>query len=1039
MSDVGEIERRSQNRVAKLFQNTLGYKHLGFWDERPNNSNIEKDDLRDYLIRRGHSPVLADRAIQALDDAARDQSKSFYDLNYAVYEILRYGANVLDETGDHKKTIPLINWDEPLTNDFAIAEEVTVKGQYDKRPDIVLYVNGIALGVLELKRSTRNVSHGIRQNLINQNPEFIQSFFATIQLVMGGNDTEGLRYGVIETEEKYYLTWKEAVGNGCGSLVASSASPILANPVPSVLSTPSPSSADESILDRDLINLCSKQRFLEIIHDFIVFDAGTKKICRPNQYFAVKFAQEFLKRREGGIVWDTQGSGKSLIMVWLAKWIRENIDNSRVLIITDRDDLDKQIEKVFKGVDEDMVRTKSGEDLFTKLNQANPALLCSLIHKFGARDEGDIPKYVADLRANLPKNFAPQGDIYIFVDECHRTQSGKLHDAMRDLLPNAVIIGFTGTPLLKDDKKKSIEIFGPYIHCYKYPEAVADKVVLDLRYEARDIEQELGSPERIDKWFENRTRGLNEYGRSKLKQRWGNLQTLYSAKSRLEKIVNDILMDMDERPRLSTKHGNAMLVAGSIYQACQFYDLFQLAGFTQCAIVTSYDPTVAGIKDEDTGAGITEKSRQYEIYNKMLNGKTVEKFEEEVKKQFIKQPGQMRLLIVVDKLLTGFDAPPATYLYIDKKMQDHGLFQAICRVNRLDGEDKEYGFIVDYQDLFQSLKRSMQDYTSGAFAKYDKSDVEGLLTDRIAQAQSRLEETRESIKAVCEPVAPPKNRQDYLRYFCGEDTTDPEGLQKTFQKRQALYKQSAALIRAYANLAGDLEKTTYTPTQLENIDREVTHYTQVREEVKIASGENIDLKAYEPDMRQLIDAYVRAQDSKIISRFDDLTLIQLIVEQGVAALDELPPGIRKDREAVAETIERNIRKLIIDEQPVNPKYYEKMSELLTELIEKRRAEAIAYEVYLDQVVELAKQAKNPNAGNTYPNSLDTPAKRALFDNLGKDEAVAIAVHEAVTRTRQANFRDNLFNQRAVKAAITEFIPAGDLDRIFELIKNQTEY
>ena len=361
-------------------------------------------------------------------------------------QLLRYGVKVKAEVGENTQTVWLIDWEHSENNHFAVAEEVTVLATdaqaHTKRPDVVIYVNGIALNVLELKRSTVSVAEGIRQNLDNQKKVFIQHFFSAMQWVMAGNDTEGLRYGAIETPEKYYLTWKEdsTVGNP---------------------------------LDRALIQLCAKQRFLELVHDFVLFDAGIKKLCRHNQYFAVRASQEFVKRREGGIIWDTQGSGKSLIMVWLAKWIREHVTDARVLIITDREELDEQIqERVFLPVGETIYRTRSGADLIAKLNAVQPWLLCSLIHKFGGKEEGeevgDIPGYIAEVKKALPPGFAAKGDLYVFVDECRRTQSGDLHKAMKAILPNAVFIGFTGTPLLKADKKRSIEIFGRYIHTYKF-------------------------------------------------------------------------------------------------------------------------------------------------------------------------------------------------------------------------------------------------------------------------------------------------------------------------------------------------------------------------------------------------------------------------------------------------------------------------------------------------------------------------------------------------------------------------------------------
>ncbi len=1009
MSTVGQKERATQNRVVKLLREKLGYTYLGNWEERPDNSNIEEVDLRCFLKRQGYSDTIISRALYELNTVAGAQTRSLYDINKEVYSLLRYGVQVRAEVSENTQTVWLIDWKNPLNNDFAIAEEVTVKGEHTKRPDVVLYVNGIALGVLELKRSIVSVSEGIRQNLANQRKDFIRPFFTTMQLIMAGNDTEGLRYGAIETSEKYYLTWKEE-------------------------------SAIENLLDRHLIQLCEKQRLLEIVHNFVVFDAGVKKLCRPNQYFGVRAAQERVRQREGGIIWHTQGSGKSLTMVWLAKWIRENVRDARVLIITDRTELDEQIEKVFKGVNEDIYRTKSGQDLITKLNATTPWLFCSLIHKFASKEDSDIAGFIEEVKRSVPPDFKAKGDVYVFVDECHRTQSGDLHEAMKRILPNAMFIGFTGTPLLKADKQKSIEVFGTYIHTYKFDEAVKDGVVLDLRYEARDIDQNITSPKRIDQWFEAKTKGLNDVALAQLKQKWGTMQKVLSSQSRLEKIVADILLDMEIKDRLQSGRGNAMLVSGSIYQACKFYELFTSHGFDRCAIVTSYKPSPSDIKGEETGEGMTERLRQYDIYNKMLGGKDPEAFEKEVKKKFVEEPGQMKLLIVVDKLLTGFDAPSATYLYIDKQMRDHGLFQAICRVNRLDGDDKEYGYVVDYKDLFKSLERSIHDYTSEALDGYDKEDVAGLLSDRIAKARERLEEIREVIKTLCEPVDPPRDTMAYLRYFCAKDTADKEALKENEPKRVVLYKLTASLIRAFANLANELTEAGYTPQEIEQIKQEVDYYEKVRTEVKMASGDYIDLKMYEPTMRHLIDTYIRAEESEKLSAFDDITLIQLIVERGVDALKDLPQGISNNKGAMAETIENNLRRVITDEMPINPKYYEKMSELLDTLIQERQNQAREYEQYLASIVELARQVQNPIGGTAYPQSLNTRAKRALYDNLGKDEQLAIKVDAAIQRTKKDGWRGSRIKEREVRYAIRDVLPDETLtNQIFEIVKNQDEY
>jgi type I restriction enzyme R subunit len=1048
MATVGERERQAQQRVVALFKDALGYTYLGHWQDRAGNANIEKDLLTAWLRRQGHGAKIIQKVLFELDKAAAlGGSKTLYDANREVYGRLRYGVNVRPEVGEQHIVVPLIDWTDADNNDFAIAEEVTVYGVNTKRPDIVLYVNGIAVGVLELKRSTVAVSEGIRQNRDSQNKEFIQPFFTTVQLVLAGNDTEGLRYAVIETPEKYWLRWKEDD----------------AHPA-----------AGDNLLLRELSQLCGKARLLEIIHDFMVFDAGIKKTCRHNQYFGVRAAQARVAEREGGIIWHTQGSGKSLTMVWLAKWIREHVRDGRVLVITDRTELDEQIEKVFKGVDEAIYRTRSGADLVQVLNGGEEWLMCSLIHKFGGGEEiseKEIDAYIEELKRSLPKGFRAKGDIFVFVDECHRTQSGKLHDAMKALLPDAMLIGFTGTPLLKSDKRRSIETFGPYIHTYKYDEAVRDGVVLDLRYEARDIDQSITSPAKVDQWFDLKTRGLSDLARAQLKQRWGTMQKVLSAQDRLAKIVNDILVDMETRDRLKSGHGNAMLVSGSIYSACQLFEMFEKTDLTgKCAIVTSYRPSPSDIKGEESGEGLTEKLRQYAIYRRMLAVHfnepeetamyKAEQFEKDVKKRFIEQPGQMKLLIVVDKLLTGFDAPPATYLYIDKQMQDHGLFQAICRVNRLDGEDKEYGYVVDYKDLFRSLEGAIKDYTGGAFADYDKEDVAGLLKDRLEQGRERLEETREAIKALCEPVTMPRDTAAYLRYFCAAEGGNAEQLKENEPKRIALYKLTAAFLRAYANLANEMSDAGYNAADAQAIKAEVDHYEKVREEVKLASGDYVDMKMFEPAMRHLLDTYIRAEESEQLTAFDDLTLVELIVQRGAAAVEALPEDIRKNPEAMAETIDNNVRRLIIDEMAVNPKYYERMSQLLDALIEQRRREAIDYKAYLEKIIELSRMVAQPEM-QAYPQPINSPARRALYDNLKAvqglaeivpqelkvadsaaelAETVAVAIDDAIRSVKKADWRGNRFKEREVRNAIKSVLREdAAVDVILEIVRAQRDY
>ena len=774
----------------------------------------------------------------------------------------------------------------------------------------------------------------------------------------------------------------------------------------------------------------------------MVFDAGVKKLPRSPQYVGVKAAQDFIRRREGGIIWHTQGSGKSLTMVWLTKWIRGFNPNARVLIVTDRTELDKQIESVFLGVNEEIYRTKNGQDLATQLNAMTPWLLCSLVHKFGSKSTAD-DEFIEQLKRSLAGSVKVKGDLTVFVDECHRThsQAGKFHKAMKQLLPNAVFIGFTGTPLLKKDALDSRAVFGKYIHTYKFNQAVADGVVLDLRYEARKVEQRLGNKKKIDEWFAIKTQGLNETGKILLKQRWGTLQKVLSSKDRLGKIVADIIFDMGCKPRFISGKGNAMLVAGSIYEACKFYQLFQDNGFHQCAIVTSYIPTLNSIKGETLGdKAQTENRYKYDIYQKMLNGKTPEAFEDEVKRQFIKEPAQMKLLIVVDKLLTGFDAPPASTLYIDNSMQDHGLFQAICRVNRLDGDDKEFGTIVDYKDLFKSLESAVSSYTQEAFAEYEAKDIEGLLKNRLKQAREQLDNALEAVKNLCEAVKSPRNDVDYGRYFCGNNLADDNQVQANQPKRFNLYKFTGSLVRAYAELANEMNQAGYSSKEAAQIKTEVKHYEATSATIKLTSGDAPDLKLYDPEMRYLIDSYIRAEDSEVIANFDNLTLVDLLVKEGVAAVNHLPKSVRKDQGAVAETIENNIRRLIIDENQTNPAHFKAMSALLDELIITWQEKQLSYDAYLKVLVDLAIQTKQGNGTNpSRPASLVTHAQKALYDNLEQDETLVLKLDKAITDGKRDDWRDYPVRAKAVRTIVKNHVGEDKVDYIFELVKNQHDY
>jgi len=1035
MDSIGKPERVTQNRVITLFCDELKYRYLGDWTDREDNSNIEEKLLSAWLTQQGTTPAQISVALHKLRTEADNHNRTLYGNNQAVYNLLRYGVPVKTEAGKVTETVHLINWDEPEQNDFAIAEEVTLKGNHERRPDLVLYVNGIAVGVIELKSSRKSISDGIRQNLSNQQPEFNEWFFSTVQLVFAGNDSEGLQYGTIKTEEKYFLKWKE-------------------------------DEEDDSRfkLDKYLLKMCNKGRLIELMHDFVLFDGGIKKVPRVHQYFGIKEAQEHVKDRTGGIIWHTQGSGKSIVMVLLAKWILENLPHARVAIITDRDELDKQIERVFTEAGEAIKRTSSGRDLMRQLGLATPRLLCSLLHKFGPRGkkktDEEFRQFIEELESAPSQTV---GDVFVFVDECHRTQGGRLHSVMKAMMPNAVFIGFTGTPLLKRDKKTSLEVFGGYIHTYKFSEAVEDEVVLDLVYEARDIDQRLGSEDKIDAWFEAKTKALNDWQKDELRKKWGTMQKVLSSRSRMDRVVSDIVFDFSVKPRLSSERGNAILVASSIYEACKYFSLFQKTPFKgKCAVVTSYNPQAGDVTLEETGANTeTEKQFIYNTYTELLKDidaepgmSKTETYEEQAKTLFTKEPANMKLLVVVDKLLTGFDAPPCTYLYIDKSMQDHGLFQAICRVNRLDGDDKDFGYIVDYKDLFKKVENAIAVYTSELDHSAGGADPEVMLQDRLKKGKERLDNALEALALLCEPVEPPKGELEHIHYFCG-NTENPADLQDREPQRVTLYKETATLVRSYANIADELEPAGYDSTDISRIKQELDHYVKLREIIRKASGETLDVKAYEADMRHLIDTYIEADEPRKISPFDNMGLLELIVKTGIAdAIASQLGGLKGNQNAIAETIENNVRSKIIKEHLSDPAFYEKMSALLDEIIAARKAKAIEYEEYLKRIAELAKNVGAGVADDAPEQLRKSPGLRAIYNNLKKNSGtsgertvsgdsvldLAVELDAAVKRVRYDGWRGVQTREQGIKRALNEILQdEAEVERIFLIIKAQKEY
>ncbi|GAA7144868.1 HsdR family type I site-specific deoxyribonuclease [Helicobacter pylori] len=989
-----KTEKEVQKQVIETFK-SMGYAYLGDLT-KSDNENINKESLKAWLVK---NQKINHERWQRIEHKINNALKNdLYEANQEFYKLLIYGVRTRISQNEPTQTSWLIDWKDVFKNEFSVVEEVSVKGQNMKRPDMVLYVNGIALGVLELKNSSVSVESAIRQNLDNQKKEFIRDFFKTIQLVMAGNESQGLRYGVIETKEKHYLSWKEE--------------------------------GVQKNLFETIECFLKKERFLEFIHDFLIFDKGQKKCARFHQYFAVKKTQEFIHKKEGGIIWHTQGSGKSLTMVWLTKWLRKNIKQARILIVTDRRELDAQIQGVFLGIGEAIYRTDSKKDLLSVLFENKEFLIGSLVHKFDDNDLEDLKKQPV------------LKEWIVLVDECHRTQSGKLHNTMKSLLPNAIFIAFSGTPLLKQDKKISQEVFGNYIHCYKFNEAVSDKVVLDLNYEARSVDQYVSSPKKLDEYFELKTQNLNDAAKTELKKKWANLQKVFSTKNRLEHIVQDIVLDMAKLPRLSNGKGNAMLVAESVYNACRYFELFLETELKdKVAVITSYEPNITDLKD--CGSNESEESYKYRAYCKMLQNFFNEKdekkalnktkeFEEEVKKRFINEPSRMKLLIVVDKLLTGFDAPSLTYLYIDKKMQDHGLFQAVCRVNRLDGEDKDFGCIIDYSDLFDSLQEAHSDYTNGAFENYEREDIQGLISNKAQKIKKKLEEARDQLRSLCESVKEPKDETDYIAYFCGRD------LEKNAQKRRLFYQLVGAFLRMFVEL-NHLEKPIYSKEGMQKIKQEAQFYRHLQKMIGLNSGDSVDLKSYSEDMRRILDAYIKATDSKTLIKIEDQGLCEVLAQMDINDFHKELSEVFKKESSMAESIANNTRKRIIEKEASDPKYYEKLSSLLNDLINQFREKKLTYLEYLQQIHNLAKQVIHKEDKN-YPKKINTNALKTLYDNLDQNEALALEIDACIRDNKKDGWVGHNQKEKNLKIALRKIINDESLlENIFNLAKHIDEY
>lgn len=1036
-------EREYQNALVKRFQEELGYTYLGNWQYAKGanvnnmgvaNSPILDDEVRSFLKEQGRTEMQIEDVLVKLKDKARlgdSKMSSLIQCNTDLYDTLIMGIKSQPSPEENHEDVMFFDFDHPQNNHFAIAEEVSfidpLLGK-NKRPDIVVYVNGIALAVIELKRSLVNYEEGIKQHLSNER-DFIPSFFTTTQFTIASNDDVEFRYGTIGTPLPFWCKWKRDTNK-----------------------------VGDTITEKEAYRLfLDKENFMFFFHYGVLNDGGIKKVLRPHQIYAIKAAAKRMPQKESGVIWHSQGSGKSLTMVALASYIQKNFSNPRVVVITDRKELDLQLAGTFVKGGNKLHHEESCSDLLDTLNKGDEWLICSLIHKFGAHKHNDeaekdesgtkvsLDEYLNELQTIIDKkygnHFSVKGDnIFVFVDECHRTQSGRLHEAMRAIMGKEVmLIGFTGTPLLKKDKgdpynaikSMSERTFGSYIHKYLHKQAVEDKVILDLQYEYRNVEQQLTSKEKIDQKLAALTAGreLTPEQKQMVEERWATMERIYSTKERIERIGYSILDDLNYG---LLKHDwcNAMLIAGSIFQAYRYYKFFSSSDLKgRCAVVTSYDPTDSDIANNSADNNKTTEAKfKYDWAKKSFEEagvKNADEYEKWAKELFVKRPAQMKLLIVVNKLLTGFDAPCATILYIDNEIKDHTLFQAVCRVNRL-GEDikddkgdiivkthKEFGRIVDFKNLFSSIENVVTKFNDGSgFEGLDDVDIDGLLDSAVNKCKEKLlavTEAYEGLKTIWES----KSLNDlealseyYIKEYDGEEPAQA--------RRNIMYSITGSMVTAYNNMSDYFSKTDFTAEQINHFASLSREAGTVQRKVKQKSGDDFDPKTLDPDMRQLLDQHIRAEDAEtFIPSSADFSFLDLINDSTDTkeATEKAIHEAGGNANGAAEAIEGKARRVNTDWNSGDAEEYKLFSDKLQALLEELKARNATAKEKIEALIEHIKAIKR---GNDAPSDLANRRSKALWNNRAtwhapedKDETIRIikTIDEFIYKNAGRNWQD----------------------------------
>ena len=992
------LEINASQRPALALFEAMGYTYISPADcDRQRGSRYHvllRDILRGQLRRLNRyayagaenefSAANIERAMEDLDEPLTD---GLVRTSEKIYDALLLGKSYPETVGDGKMlsfNLKYIDWDNPQNNVFHVTEEFAVDSrdrQHNARPDIVLFINGIPFAVIECKAPHIPVEEAVGQMIRNQQAAYIPQLFKFAQLVVATNKN-AVKYATVGTPKKFWSVWKEQDADWLQTRLKAL--------VPDRMSTEQ---------DRNTVSLFSRERVFELIRYFILFDANVKKVCRYQQFFAVREIMKTIAEsdehgnRQSGVIWHTQGSGKSLTMVMLAKYILMELKDChpRVVIVTDRKELDAQIAATFAHTRLTPARATSGRHLVELVNSARADVITSIINKFNTVDRQEI------------KN--PSRDIFVLVDESHRSNYGLMATRMRSVFPNACYIGFTGTPLMKSEKN-TMARFGRLIHKYTIRDGVEDGAIVPLIYEGRFVEQKVDE-ENIDLWFKQTTRRLTEAQREDLRRKWSSIRRLTSTDARIKRIALDISEHFIEGYKETGF--KAMLATNYKRDAIRYLECFEQFGDLNCAVVISPPDMREGVDDADEGADdfvVSFWSKTMRQYG------DADHYEEAIKNKFC--DGEIDILIVCSKLLTGFDAPLCQVLYIDKELKEHGLLQAIARTNRLH-EGKDYGLIVDYRGLIEKLDTAMDMYSGAGLENFDGGDLKGVVVD----VMSAIGNLRSAYTQLVELFAPVGSISDTeaIEVFLADDK-----VRQDFYTLLCAFGRALHLVlnaeQAY-NALGKEERQKYQDTFI--------FFSKVRRSVKLQYCDAIDNAEYEPLMQNLLDTHLSVAGlKKITSPIDILNKDDFEKE-----LEELG-SLRSKADAIASRMTRSIS----EKRDENPAYYDSFSKRIKDALALYREKVISEAEYLAKMRTIMEDYHAGKSTVSYPARIKTNVHAqafygvlaALFDEV-EDERITpdfvAEVSEEITKIVASHSQVDWTNNKTIHDRISQ-----DIDDLF---------